>query len=122
MASPTFALTDILIRGRKTNSQVIVSGVPSRRDKKHKGRLIAGYYLHSASIILGAWNSVLLRDVVCFHSHAMYDSHMLLKHQPSVRGPPLRTVAADFPWTSPWTAPTEAPLRTTPKFNKKIKK
>ena len=34
MASPTFALTDILIRGRQTNIQVIVSGVPSRRDKK----------------------------------------------------------------------------------------
>ena len=29
--------------GRQTNSQVIVSGVPSRRDKKYKGRLIAGY-------------------------------------------------------------------------------
>ena len=26
--------TDILIRGRQTNSQVIVSGVPSRREKK----------------------------------------------------------------------------------------
>ena len=34
MASPTFSLTDILIRGRQTNSQVIVSGVPSRREKK----------------------------------------------------------------------------------------
>ena len=34
MASPTFALTDILIRGRQTNIQVIVSGVPSRRDQK----------------------------------------------------------------------------------------
>ena len=43
MASPTFALADILIRGRQTNSQVIVSGLPSRRDKKYKGRLIAGY-------------------------------------------------------------------------------
>ena len=40
MTSPTFSLTDILIRGRQTNSQVIVSGVPSRRKK---GRLIAGY-------------------------------------------------------------------------------
>ena len=28
------SLTDILIRGRQTNSQVIVSGVPSRREKK----------------------------------------------------------------------------------------
>ena len=28
MASPTFALTDILIRGQQTNIQVIVSGVP----------------------------------------------------------------------------------------------
>ena len=36
MASPTFALTDILIRGRQTNSQIIVSGVPSHRDKKYK--------------------------------------------------------------------------------------
>ena len=36
------ALTDILIRGRQTNSQIIVSGVPSHRDKKYKGRLIAG--------------------------------------------------------------------------------
>ena len=43
MASPTFALTDILIRGRQTNSQVIVSGVPFHRNKKYKGRLIAGY-------------------------------------------------------------------------------
>ena len=34
MASPTFSLTDILIRERQTNSQVIVSGVPSRREKK----------------------------------------------------------------------------------------
>ena len=34
MASPTFSLTDILIRGRQTNSQVIVSDVPSRREKK----------------------------------------------------------------------------------------
>ena len=33
MASPTFSLTDILIRGRQTNSKVIVSGVPSRRKK-----------------------------------------------------------------------------------------
>ena len=32
-----------LIRGRQKNSQIIVSGVPSRRDKKYKGRLIAGY-------------------------------------------------------------------------------
>ena len=36
MASPTFSLTDILIRGRQSNSQVIVSGVPSRREKKNK--------------------------------------------------------------------------------------
>ena len=36
MASPTFSLTDILIRGRQTNSQVIVSGVPSRREKKNR--------------------------------------------------------------------------------------
>ena len=35
-ASPTFLLTDISIRGRQTNSQVIVSGVPSRREKKSK--------------------------------------------------------------------------------------
>ena len=35
-------LTDILIRGRQMNSQVIVAGVPSRSEKK-KGRLIAGY-------------------------------------------------------------------------------
>ena len=41
--SLTFVLTDILIRGWQTNSQVIVSGVPSRRDKKYKGHLIAGY-------------------------------------------------------------------------------
>ena len=34
MASPTFSLTDILIRGRRTNSQVIVSGIPSRHEKK----------------------------------------------------------------------------------------
>ena len=34
MASPTFSLTDILIRGRQTNSQVIVSGVRSRHEKK----------------------------------------------------------------------------------------
>ena len=34
MASPTLSLTDILIRGRQRNSQVIVSGVPSRREKK----------------------------------------------------------------------------------------
>ncbi len=34
MASPTFSLTDILIRGWQTNSQVIVSGVPPRREKK----------------------------------------------------------------------------------------
>ena len=34
MASPTFSLTDISIRGRQTNSPVIVSGVPSRREKK----------------------------------------------------------------------------------------
>ena len=34
MASPTFSLTDILIRGRQTNSQVIVSGVLSHREKK----------------------------------------------------------------------------------------
>ena len=34
MTSPTFSLTDISIRGRQTNSQVIVSGVPSRRKKK----------------------------------------------------------------------------------------
>ena len=33
-----------VIRGRQTNSQIIVSGVPSRRDKKYKGRLIAGYH------------------------------------------------------------------------------
>ena len=43
MASATFALTDILIRGRQTNIQVIVSGVPFHRDNKYKGRLIAGY-------------------------------------------------------------------------------
>ena len=40
--APTFSLTDISIRGRQTNSQVIVSGVPSRREKK--GRPIAGYF------------------------------------------------------------------------------
>ena len=34
MASPTFSLTDILIRGRQTNSQVTVSGVPYRCEKK----------------------------------------------------------------------------------------
>ena len=34
MASPTFSLTDILIRGQQTNSKVIVAGVPSRRQKK----------------------------------------------------------------------------------------
>ena len=33
MTSPTFSLTDILIRGRQTNSQVIVSGVPPREKK-----------------------------------------------------------------------------------------
>ena len=33
MASPTFLLTEILIRGRQTNSQVIVSGIRSRREK-----------------------------------------------------------------------------------------
>ena len=44
MTSPTFALTDILIRGRQTNIQVIVSGVPFHRDNKYKGRLIAGYF------------------------------------------------------------------------------
>ena len=37
MASLTLSLTDILIRGRQTNSQVSVSGVPSRREN-----LIAG--------------------------------------------------------------------------------
>ena len=42
MVSPTFSLTDTLIRGRQTNSQVIVSGVPFRLEKK-MGRLIAGY-------------------------------------------------------------------------------
>ena len=41
-ASPTFPLTDILIRGRQTNSQVIVSGVPFPPRQKQKGRLIAG--------------------------------------------------------------------------------
>ena len=41
-ASPTFSLTDILIRGRQTNSQVIVSGVPFPTRQKQKGRLIAG--------------------------------------------------------------------------------
>ena len=41
--APTFSLTDISIRGRQTNGQVIVSGVPFRREKK-KGRLIAGCY------------------------------------------------------------------------------
>ena len=34
MALLTLSLTDILIRGRQTNSEVIVSGVPSRREKK----------------------------------------------------------------------------------------
>ena len=43
MASPTFSLTDILIRGQQMNSQVIVSGVPSRR-KKERTVLIAGYH------------------------------------------------------------------------------
>ena len=43
MASPTFALTDILIRGWQTNSQVTVSGVPSRRDKKKERLIFAGY-------------------------------------------------------------------------------
>ena len=33
MASPTFSLTDILIMGQKTNGQVNVSGVPSRREE-----------------------------------------------------------------------------------------
>ena len=42
-ASPTFSLTDILISGRQTNSQVIVSGVPFPTRQKQKGRLIAGY-------------------------------------------------------------------------------
>ena len=46
MASLTFWLTDILARGRHTNSQVIASGVPSRHEKK--GRLIAGYYMASS--------------------------------------------------------------------------
>ena len=47
MASPTFSLTDILIKGRQTNSQVIVSGVPSRREKKGKD----------------AWSQVSLEDL-----------------------------------------------------------
>ena len=47
MASPTFALTDILIGGWQTSSQIIVSGVPSHRDKEYKGRLIAGYHKDS---------------------------------------------------------------------------
>ena len=34
MASPTSSLTDILIRGLQMNKQVIVSGVPSRREEK----------------------------------------------------------------------------------------
>ena len=42
-ASPTFSLTDILIRGRQTDSQVIVSGVPFPPRQKVKERLIAGY-------------------------------------------------------------------------------
>ena len=51
MASPTFALKDILISWRQTNCQVIVSGVPSRRDNKYKGHLIAGYKIHFKGLL-----------------------------------------------------------------------
>ena len=39
-----------VIRGRQTNSQLIVSGVTSRRDQKYKGRLIASKIDHSELI------------------------------------------------------------------------
>ena len=55
MTSPTFSLTDISIRGQQTNSQVIVSGVPSRREKKIRTpdrRLVAQYFIRLYKVCL----------------------------------------------------------------------